>query len=112
MIEVYRLDYMKYKIEKYQNFKNFILLSLKNSIGILWDVFLIKKEWSQEYLTQNNKSEYKRYDMEINDLDFKEVTPIVKMRVSSTLFMVIFSAEIIDLLIWNKVNINNILDIS
>jgi len=112
MIEVYRLDYMRYKIEKYQNFKNFILLSLKNSIGMIWDIFLIKKEWNQEYLNQNNKLEYKRYDMEINDLNLNEVTPIVRMRVSSTLFMVIFSAEIIDLVISGKSDINSILSVS
>jgi len=108
MIALYRVDYMRDKIERVEQFKEYVLLSLKNSIGMLWDVFLVRKEHKSDFL--NNKSyDYKKYDVEIKDLNIKTITPAIKMRVSNTLFMIIFSADIIELLVWNKSRINSIL---
>ena len=108
MIALYRLDYMRDKVEKIEQMKEYVLLFLKNSIWMLWDVFLVKKEYRSDFL-ENKTYDYKKYDVEIKDLNIETITPAIKMRVSNTLFMIIFSADIIELLVWNKAKINNIL---
>jgi hypothetical protein len=112
MIELYRLDYVSHAFEEIRTFKNYILVSLKNSIGMLWDIFLVNKDKAQDFFNQDNWLKYKKYDVEIKDLTIMSIVPVIKTRVSSTLFMVIFSAEIIDIIIWSKRNIDNILTVN
>jgi len=109
MIQLYRLDYINHKFEEFENFKNYILVSLKNSIWMLSDIFLINKDNVKDLVSQESKCENTKYDMEISDLTIDTIIPVVKTRISSTLFMVIFSAEIIDLVVSSKSDVNEIL---